>query len=142
MAEYKGKLLKNLISSIQIRMKDGRNLDTILDGNLFDVEYTAISNMTHNEVLNWLKNNLDYSKVSLKTLIVIANVTYAINQYTSNSIGLYTSGTLPSGVYITALLQTSSVNRAFRADVTSSSSTTDLLSNTMITTGGKIQIKY
>lgn len=143
MAEYKAKLFKGIYTpGSNVKLSDGRNLETVLNGNIFDLEYSANANMTHNEVLNWIKNNLDYSKISLKSIIVIANVTYALNQYTSNSIGMFTSGTLPNGIYITSLLQTSSVNRAFRADITTTASSTDLLSQTMLTSGSKIQIKY
>ena len=108
----------------------------------YDVEYSATSNMTFSDVITWLYNNVDKTKITEYSKINIGGAIYTVVDSTSTYFTMSVTGTVPNGNYITNVL-IHSTQRAFKTEMlTGGVTTTNMLNQTMIITGSKIKVKY
>lgn len=124
-------------------LSDGvTSVEDKLDGNTWDIEYTATANMTFSQVATWLYNNVDKSKINANSKIYVAAIIFSISIYSSTEFTMFTIGTMPTGIYVRTM-GIYSTPRAFTSNLlTSGTTTTDNLSQTMINSGSKIKVKY
>lgn len=131
------------LQASEITTSTGSNVDDALNGNVFNIQYSATANMTYSQVIAWLESNVDKTKLTPNSRIDINGSIFTMSSVASTYFQMFMIGTIPNGVFVLSMRVGSSSQRAFEIEATTSGTTTaDKLSTTAVITGGKIKVKY